>query len=285
MQTEQQTTTTPTKKTQGVKKDTTKKQTKKSNEQTQEQTTVVQQPVELLVQKEVVVNTVVQQEQPVVATLSADDTIVVNDLDVNTILDFINTFSDKCSEYSKFFKDSSLSKEERTKMESGFKKLSKSTSLFNSSYTEYLLRQVSVLEKSSGSKSGGAKKVTDKEKAAIHKKLPVHPFLLKFMNIEPNMMVSRSDSLAAITGFVKQEKNKNNPDIIVSDDKRSFKLIGELKVLFDNIQIVMTNKNLLEGKTFPTELKYTQIMQYMTHCFIKPDDAANVATLAKVAVV
>jgi len=266
MQTEQQTTTTQNKKTHSAKKDTIKKQTKKSNEQVEEQPTVVEQVVQT------VVTPVISQEQSVTANLSADETVVLNELDVNTILDFINTFSDKCSEYSKYFKDSTLSKEERAKMESGFKKLSKSTSLFNSSYTEYLLRQVSVLEKSSGSKSGAGKKVTDKEKAAIHKKLPVHPFLLNFMNLEQNTLVSRSDSLAAITGFVKQEKIKNNPEIIVSDDKRSFKLIGDLKVLFDNIQIVMNNKNLLEGKTFPTELKYTQIMQYMTHCFIKADD-------------
>lgn len=266
MQTEQQTTTTQIKKTNSSKKDTIKKQTKKSNEQVEEQTGTIQQPIEQVVQS--VVEPVVQQEQ----LANVDETIVLNELDVNTILDFINTFSDKCSEYSKYFKDSTLTKEERSKMESGFKKLSKSTSLFNSSYTEYLLRQVSVLEKSSGSKSGAGKKVTDKEKAAIHKKLPVHPFLLNFMNLEQNTLVSRSDSLAAITGFVKQEKIKNNPDIIVSDDKRSFKLIGDLKVLFDNIQIVMNNKKLLEGKTFPTELKYTQIMQYMTHCFIKADD-------------
>jgi hypothetical protein len=269
MQTEQQTTTTQNKKTHSAK-NTIKKQTKKSNEQVEEQTTVVQQPIEQVVQS--VVAPVTQQDQLVTANLSTDETVVLNELDVNTILDFINTFSDKCTEYSKYFKDNTLSKEERAKMESGFKKLSKSTSLFNSSYTEYLLRQVSVLEKSSGSKSGAGKKVTDKEKAAIHKKLPVHPFLLNFMNLEPNTLVSRSDSLAAITGFVKQEKIKNNPEIIVSDDKRSFKLIGDLKVLFDNIQIVMNNKNLLEGKTFPTELKYTQIMQYMTHCFIKADD-------------
>jgi hypothetical protein len=271
MQAEQQTTTTQNKKTQGVKKDTIKKQTKKTTDQVDEKATVSLQPVEQVVQKEVA-NTVVQQEQIVSVSLNAEETIVVNELDVNIILDFINTFSDKCAEYSKYFKDSSLSKEERTKMESGFKKLSKSTSLFNSSFTEYLLRQVSVLEKTSGSKSGAGKKVTDKEKAAIHKKLPVHPFLLKFMSLEPNTLVSRSDSLAAITGFVKQEKLKNNPEIIVSDDKRSFKLIGDLKILFDNIQIVMNSKNLLEGKTFPTELKYTQIMQYMTHCFVKADD-------------
>jgi hypothetical protein len=39
----------------------------------------------------------------------------------------------------------------------------------------------------------------------------------------------------------------------------------------------MVTKNLLnDGKQMPTEIKYTQIMQYMTHCFIKSDEATVV---------
>jgi hypothetical protein len=101
------------------------------------------------------------------------------------------------------------------------------------------------------------------------------------MNLEQGTLVSRSDALTAITGYVKQEKEKN-PDIILESDKRSFKLIGDLKVLFDGIQQVMESKNLLENKQMPTEIKYTQIMEYMTHCFIKHDDISTVTDVTTV---
>lgn len=210
----------------------------------------------------------VVDEQPVTEVKSSDEQVVIQELELSTVLEFINTTSDKLVEIVKYFKDNTLSKEERTKVESGLRKFQKSSLTLQQSYSDYLSKQVSVLEKSSGSKSGGVKKVTDKEKSAIHKKLTVQPFLLNFMKLEPSTLVSRSDALTAITGFVKQEKLKN-PDIIVENDKRSFKLIGELKTLFDGIGNIMKSKNLIDAT--PTQIKYTQIMQYMTHCFIKDE--------------
>ena len=155
--------------------------------------------------------------------------------------------------------------------QNSLKKINKSITVFQNGYTEYLSRQVSFLEKNFNNKSGGVKKVTDKEKSAIHKKLSVHPFLLSFMKLDSNTLVSRSDALSAITGYVKQEKIKN-PDIIVENDKRSFKLIGDLKPLFNGIEQIMKSKNLIPESGFPTEIKYTQIMEYMTHCFVKTDE-------------
>lgn len=210
-------------------------------------------------------------EQPVSEVKSSDEQIVIQELELSSVLEFINTASDKLVEIVKYFKDNTLSKEERTKVETGLRKFQKSSLTLQQSYSDYLSKQVSVLEKNSGSKSGGVKKVTDKEKSAIHKKLTVQPFLLNFMKLEPNTLVSRSDALTAITGFVKQEKLKN-PDIIVDNDKRSFKLIGELKTLFDGIGNIMKSKNLIDAT--PTQIKYTQIMQYMTHCFIKDEASA-----------
>jgi len=254
MQSEQQTTqtkksTTATK----VKKQSTKP---KSTENVEE---VKQQEQEV---KQVVV------EQPVSEVKVSDEQVVIQELELSSVLEFINTTSDKLVEIVKYFKDNTLSKEERSKVESGLRKFQKSSLTLQQSYSDYLSKQVSVLEKSSGSKSGGVKKVTDKEKSAIHKKLSVQPFLLNFMKLEPNTLVSRSDALTAITGFVKQEKLKN-PEIIVENDKRSFKLIGELKTLFDGIGNIMKSKNLIDAT--PTQIKYTQIMQYMTHCFIKDE--------------
>jgi len=283
MQSEQQVNTTQTKKSTGVKKE--KKLKSKNTESEQQSEQVVDQVsskvapiVETVVnEKKSVVQepTQVLQESVLVEQSKSSDEVVLQELDFTTVVDFINSTSDKLLEYSKYFKDSTLSKDERGKVETSFKKFQKSYNMVQNAYYDHLSRQVSTLEKSSGSKSGGTKKVQDKEKSAIHKKLAVHPFLLNFMKLDQGTAVSRSEALSAITGFVKIEKEKN-PDIIVATDKRSFKLIGELKVLFDGIEKIMISKNLLNGAQMPTEIKYTQIMQYMTHCFVKPDDVTVV---------
>ena len=263
MQTEQQTT--PTKTPQVKKTSSDGKKVKKSTSK----------PVENEQVQSSTESDKVQEEAPLATpsvVLQSEETVVVvaQESELNGMLEFINSTSDKLAEFSKVFKDNVLSKDERNKVEAAFKKMLKSTSTLQVGYYDYLSRQVAALEKNYGSKSGGAKKVTDKDKAAIHKKLPVHPFLLSFMKLEPNTQVSRSDALSAITGYVKDEKVKN-PDIMIEGDKRSFQLIGDLKPLFDGIEKIMVSKNLLEGKTMPTQIKYTQIMQYMTHCFVKAE--------------
>lgn len=218
--------------------------------------------------------TSVTETKTVSTTVTQENTTevaIVQDLELTSILENLNNISDKLLEYSKYFKDNILSKDERSKIELSFKKLSKASSSLTQSYNEYLYKHMSLLEKNIGNKSGGNKKVTDKEKSAIHKKHNVHPFLLNFLKLEPNTLVSRSQALTSITGYVKEEKVKN-PDIIVANDKRKFKLIGDLKQLFEGIESVMKSKNLLKDTVMPTEIKYTQIMEYMTHCFIKSDE-------------
>jgi len=274
MQSEQQVNTTQTKKSTGVKKE--KKVKSKSTESDQQSVQVVEveqvsAPVETIVEPVVMETKPLVQESVLVEESKSSDDVVLQELDFTTVVDFINSTSDRLLEYAKFFKDSTLSKDERGKVETSFKKFQKSYNTVQTAYYDHLSRQVSTLEKSSGSKSGGTKKVQDKEKSAIHKKLHVHPFLLSFMKLEQGTLVSRSDALTAITGYVKQEK-ETNPDIIVESDKRSFKLIGELKFLFNGIEQIMKSRNLIDDNQMPTEIKYTQIMQYMTHCFVKPDE-------------
>jgi len=207
-------------------------------------------------------------------SLNEQEGIILEELGFTIVLDKLNSISDQFHEFNSFFKNFSFSKEERLKIEPIFKKTQKSFLALQTAYYDNLSRKLSISEKNSGNRSNGTKKVQDKEKSAIHKKLAVHPFLLKFMKLDQGTLVSRSDALTAITGYVKQEK-EINPDIIVESDKRSFKLIGELKDLFDGIEKVMRSKNLLENSQIPSEIKYTQIMEYMTHCFLRPD-AVNV---------
>ena len=228
---------------------------------------LVSEPVVQLVHEPVVqlvVEPVVQQSSELVSE------VVLQETDISSFLDFMNTTSDRFSEFTKFLKDSSFSKDERSKVDTSFKKFSKAVSVYQFGYFDNLSRQISHLEKTTGNKVGSVKKVQDKEKSAIHKKLTVHPFLLNFMKLEQGTSVSRSDVLTAITGYVAKEK-VSNPSILVENDKRSFKLIGELKPLFDGIESIMKSKGLLNDSNFPTEIKYTQIMQYMTHCFIKTE--------------
>lgn len=201
---------------------------------------------------------------------------VSQEFDVSSVIDFLNTSSDKLNDFGKLFKDSSMTKDDRLKFELNFKKYSKSFNTLQQSYVEYLSRQLSVASKGHSSKNSGVKKNLDKDKSAIHKKLPVHPFLLAFMKLDKNTLVSRSEALTAITTYVSEEKAKN-PAIIVENDKRSFKLVGALKPLFEGIHAVMKSKNLSE--VAPTQIKYTQIMQYMTHCFIKDTVASTTTTV------
>ena len=261
-----------------VKKSAAKKGGKNAKVAQSEEPEQVQQQVEVStpvqVQESVQVSAPVETPETVVEQQLTETEVVVQDYDITSVLEFMNSTSDRFVELSKFFKDNVVSKEERNKLEASYKKFNKAYSQFQSAWPEYLSRQVSILEKNVGHKSGGQKKVTDKEKSAIHKKLQVHPFLLDFMKLPQGTLVSRSDALTAITGFVKDAKVAN-PDIIVADDKKTFKIIGELQTLFKGIEKVMVSRNALEGQ-MPTQIKYTQIMQYMTHCFVKNDEATVV---------
>lgn len=255
--------------TETIKKTASKKE-KKTPKSTKEVEQVVNTPVQLETKSPVINNMEKPVENNIVvpSEKANDESIVLQEIDINIIIDYLNTSSDRLMEYAKFFKDNAISKDERIKIETSFKKFFKVTSSLQTGYYDYLSKQVNMLEKNSGNKNG-VKKVTDKEKSAIHKKLPVQPFLLSFMKLPSETLVSRSDALTAITNFVKEEKIKN-PSIIVADDKRSFHIVGELKTLFNGIEKIMKSKNLLDDKQqIPTQIKYTQIMQYMTHCFIK----------------
>jgi len=265
MQAEQQTTT-QTKKATSSKG---KKNTKKNEEQQLEATPVVQEQVLEKApepQPEPVKEQVLEAPQQVEANVTEEQASSSNELEFSSVLETLNNVSDKLVEISRFFKEKTMTKDERNKFESLNKKFTKSYTQFETGYTEALSRQVSSLEKNVGHKSV-AKKIQDKDKVAIHKKLKVQPFLLNFMKLSPGSLVSRAEALTAITNFVKEEKLKN-PDIAIEGDKRSFKIVGDLKTLFNGIETHLKEKNALT-EAMPTQIKFTQIMKYMTHCFIK----------------
>jgi hypothetical protein len=258
MQTEQQTTTTikksVSKKGKASKKDDVVEQVNESVEQVQEK---VEQVIETPVQAPVEVQSLeVKVSEP---DVSIETTF-------QSVFDYMNVISENLIEKSKSFKEDNMDRDTRTKFEASFNKLNKAVAQFTRSYNEALLRQLNILEKN-GSKSSVKKTITDKDKIAIHKKHPVYEFLLVFMKQPSGTKVSRAEALTAITKYVKEQKAVN-PEIIVGDDNRSFKIVGDLKVLFDGIEKNLIKNNALL-QPMPTQIKFTQIMTYMSHCFIK----------------
>jgi len=201
------------------------------------------------------------------------ETVVVQEFDMNQSIEEFNVLCDKISEFSKAFKDYSLvQKDQRSKVDQLIKKFKKSTMQAESAFFELCFKQISVVEKSGGGKASVQKKVTDKSKSPVHKKQVVRSALLKFMDLEPNTLVSRAEALNAINSFVREQKEKKNPEIVVAGDNRSFRLIGKLKVLFDGLAPVMVAKGITTP--VPDHIKFTDIMGYMSHCFVGAEEAA-----------
>lgn len=211
--------------------------------------------------------------QEVVSEQVESENVVVQEFDMNQSIEEFNVLCDKISEFSKVFKDYSLvQKEHRSKVDQLIKKFKKSTMQVESSFFDLCFKQISFVEKSGGGKTVTVKKVTDKSKSPVHKKQVVRDALLKFMDLEPSTLVSRAEALNAINSFVREQKEKKNPEIVVAGDNRSFRLIGKLKTLFDGLAPVMVAKGITTP--VPDHIKFTDIMGYMSHCFVGAEEAA-----------
>lgn len=284
MQAEQQTVTQSKKTSSGVKKEkkvTSKEVTNVQNNETlqtvveQTSTPVITTTTENKTTVSAKDETVTTNIDEIAATFAADTTTV----DIDSILEYFNKSDAFAEQYKKYFKGSALPKDERLRIESSFKKFTKAYNSIQTSYTEYFSRQVAVMEKNSHGKSSHPKKSLEKGKAAIQKKLLVEPFLLSFMKLEPNTLVSRADALSSINAYVKREKDLKNPEILIENDLKSFKIGGELIPLFVGIEKMMRSTNKLAAdEKIPSQIKYTDIMKFMTHCFVKTDLTVTTAT-------
>lgn len=214
---------------------------------------------------------VVQLAHETSESSSSGDVVIVQEFDMNQSVEEFNLLCDKISDFAKAMKDYSLAqKEQRTKVDQLMKKFKKVSMAVDSSFVELCLKQITVSEKHCGSKSSSPKKVTDKSKSAVHKKQPTRDILLKFMGLEPGTQVSRAEALNAINSFVREEKEKKNPEILVEGDNKAFRIIGKLKTLFDGLGEVMKAR----GKTepVPEQIYFTQIMGYMSYCFLSAEE-------------
>lgn len=116
-----------------------------------------------------------------------------------------------------------------------------------------------------------------KEKTLIKEKIfKFHYFkstyieVLTFMKLQNTEVkkIGKYDILEQISAFVRKEKYANNPDIFVGRDDKRFRLIGDLKVLFNFIKKQMINRGDLENpEEFPEYIRYIDIMKYLKYCF------------------
>ena len=89
----------------------------------------------------------------------------------------------------------------------------------------------------------------------------------KLQNIEVKKVTFRN-LLQEIVYFARKEKHSNNPDIFVRGAATRFRLIGDLKTLFDFIKNQMILRGDLENpEEFPEYIDYLDIAKYLKYCF------------------
>jgi hypothetical protein len=145
-------------------------------------------------------------------------------------------------------------------------KIDKLSTIFRTTSQDVLNKELLASIKSNGQKKKNPKKVVDKEKCAINLVYPTYKEVLKFLNLPDGTEISRGNLIQGINAFVKKEKTENNPDIFVEGDNRSFRPIGELKVLFEFARKQMILRGDSDEETpLPEKIGYTGIMKYLKY--------------------
>jgi hypothetical protein len=108
-----------------------------------------------------------------------------------------------------------------------------------------------------------------KNRPIIYEEVP-YKEIFAFMKLEYTDVtkISKNDILKQIIAFVNKEKHANNPYIFVEGDCTRFRLIGDLKTLFDFIKKQMILRGDLENpEEFPEHTSYFEILKYLKYCF------------------
>lgn len=149
------------------------------------------------------------------------------------------------------------------------KKISKYSFAFEQDMFQDLSKEkLSSIKKQSKSKKGNKPKHTNTDGFAINIPHETYPQVLAIMKYDEGAQLSKTKVMQFINAYVKKEKTSGNQDIIVQGDNRSFKIIGEIKELFDFIRTVMVERGDMEPEQeFPKQLTYTGIFKYLKYCF------------------
>jgi len=149
------------------------------------------------------------------------------------------------------------------------KKIAKYSFAFEQDLFQDLSKEkLSSIKKQSKSKKGNKPKHTNTDGFAINIPHETYPEVLAIMKYDEGTQLSKTKVMQFINAYVKKEKTSGNQDILVQGDNRSFKIIGEIKELFDFIRTVMVERGDMEPEQeFPKQLTYTGIFKYLKYCF------------------
>jgi hypothetical protein len=149
------------------------------------------------------------------------------------------------------------------------KKIAKYSFAFEQDLFQDLSKEkLSSIKKQSKSKKGNKPKHTNTDGFAINIPHETYPEVLAIMKYDEGTQLSKTKVMQFINAYVKKEKTSGNQDILVQGDNRSFKIIGEIKELFDFIRTVMVERGDMEqDQEFPKQLTYTGIFKYLKYCF------------------
>ena len=215
--------------------------------------------------KEIVIEENIESENKEIATEESEigDILYSNEefiQKLDTIIDSFNFINENS------LKNHDINKEFINVIHKKMTKMDKLHTLFRTTSQDVLNKELLASIKSNGQKKKNPKKVVDKEKCAINLVYPSYKEVLKFLNLPDGTEISRGNLIQGINAFVRKEKTENNPDIFVDGDNRSFKPIGELKVLFEFARKQMILRGDSDENTpLPEKIGYTEIMKYLKY--------------------
>jgi len=116
----------------------------------------------------------------------------------------------------------------------------------------------------------------DTSNHAVNIKRNTFPEVLKFMDLPEDTLVSRTDVHRALLDFIKTEKSKENTDIYFDEKKKSYKIVGKMKILFDFIRLEKIKRGkMTEEENLPESITNTDIMKYTGYCFPETEKKAK----------
>lgn len=255
-------------KNKGSKSTKSTKKNAKSNTEVIEQSEVIEQP-EVIEQSEIVEQHEVIENPEVEETEEVSTTNVVNN-DKTIFLKYISNINEDYVNINKFnFKkiefNSDESKTVKTILASiGIQREKFAVKIIENFWNDKKSKKTSKTQ-------DGTEVKKDTSTHAVNKKKKAYEEVLNFMNLEKDTLVSRTDVMKAIYGYVDYERNTNPGEINIEGDKKSFKLVGKLFNLFKFLFETGKEKGAISNEIeFPSQLANTDIMKYTSLCFI-PD--------------
>lgn len=192
---------------------------------------------------------------------------------LNSIIE-INKLYVKLLTYN--IKDFDFTSENLKIFDTNYRKIGSNREVFNVKILTNLNRDVKIKK---SNKTSLKKDITDENETdqEIKKDTSNHPVnrkqeafkeVLVFLDKPEDTLVSRTDVHIGIRKFIQSQEEKQNPDIYYDETKKSYKIIGKMKDLFDFIhQEKIKRGKITEKEELPEFIKNGDIMKYTSYCF------------------